>query len=529
MFVRIRARGRALFVCGSLVVLAGCSRQGPLAGASAPADDHHSVQVTVWEAGLELFVEYAVPEAGQPVQLITHVTHTATGEPQRAGAATFTLRSAAGQTLTHVEPAPARAGIYLPELVFPAGGTWEVSLGLERLAPDTGEAVVTLPPIEVAGSHDQAHAFAIPEPPDGIAFLKEQQRRMGTRIAPLVRRPLTDRFSVPAVVRAAAERRAEVTPPVAGRLETPGSGVLPHIGDRVSAGDVMAFVRPPFSDYLSRVQQSEADIVRTRLSAERARSRFERIEALAAQNARSERELEESGFALQIAEAEHAAAVAVAEALKASGVVASKQSGVRFELRAPISGIVREVSAVNGTYVPVGTPVFRIQDSSFVHLEALVRPEDLTRISARDRVVVVRARGSDGPRELTLPDAELVYVGDEVDPHTLAVPVHFEVPNPDLRLRIAERVEVQLPAREPSLELALPLGAIVEENGEPTVFVQLGGETFEKRYVQLGFRDGRTVQILSGVEAGEQVVVEGGYAVRLASLSDSAPSHGHSH
>ena len=77
--------------------------------------------------------------------------------------------------------------------------------------------------------------------------------------------------------------------------------------------------------------------------------------------------------------------------------------------------------------------------------------------------------------------------------------------------------------------LAIPSAAIVEEDGRPIAFVQVGGETFQKRDLELGIRDGNWVQVLSGITEGERVVTKGAYAVRLASVSSAIPAHGHVH
>jgi multidrug efflux pump subunit AcrA (membrane-fusion protein) len=57
----------------------------------------------------------------------------------------------------------------------------------------------------------------------------------------------------------------------------------------------------------------------------------------------------------------------------------------------------------------------------------------------------------------------------------------------------------------------------------------VSGETFEKRELTLGLRDGNWVQVVLGISAGERVVTKGAYAVRLASVSSAIPSHGHAH
>ena len=61
------------------------------------------------------------------------------------------------------------------------------------------------------------------------------------------------------------------------------------------------------------------------------------------------------------------------------------------------------------------------------------------------------------------------------------------------------------------------------------VFVQMGGESFERRPVRLGSREGGYVHALEGVEPGERVVSRGAYLIRLAAMSTQIPAHGHAH
>ena len=61
------------------------------------------------------------------------------------------------------------------------------------------------------------------------------------------------------------------------------------------------------------------------------------------------------------------------------------------------------------------------------------------------------------------------------------------------------------------------------------VFVQTGGESFERRPVRLGSHADGYVHVLEGVEPGERVVHRGAYLVRLAAMSTQIPAHGHVH
>ena len=77
--------------------------------------------------------------------------------------------------------------------------------------------------------------------------------------------------------------------------------------------------------------------------------------------------------------------------------------------------------------------------------------------------------------------------------------------------------------------LAVPVSALVEEDGRAVAFVQVSGETFQKRDLTLGIQDGEFIQVLSGLSPGERVVTKGAYAIRLASVSTTIPAHGHAH
>ena len=69
----------------------------------------------------------------------------------------------------------------------------------------------------------------------------------------------------------------------------------------------------------------------------------------------------------------------------------------------------------------------------------------------------------------------------------------------------------------------------VEFDGRPSVFVQIAGERFEQRTITIGARDASRVLVSSGVAAGERVVTQGAYQIRLASQSSAVPAHGHEH
>jgi multidrug efflux pump subunit AcrA (membrane-fusion protein) len=77
--------------------------------------------------------------------------------------------------------------------------------------------------------------------------------------------------------------------------------------------------------------------------------------------------------------------------------------------------------------------------------------------------------------------------------------------------------------------VTVPSSAVLDDNGTPVAYVQIGGEEFERRVLTLGPTDGEYVLVLDGVREGEMVVTTGAYQVRLASLSGNEFAGGHAH
>jgi multidrug efflux pump subunit AcrA (membrane-fusion protein) len=77
--------------------------------------------------------------------------------------------------------------------------------------------------------------------------------------------------------------------------------------------------------------------------------------------------------------------------------------------------------------------------------------------------------------------------------------------------------------------ISIPVEALTEEQGLYFIYIQKCKESYKKQEVKLGASNGKEVQILSGVNAGDRVVVKGAYHVKLASASNALPAHSHEH
>jgi multidrug efflux pump subunit AcrA (membrane-fusion protein) len=122
-----------------------------------------------------------------------------------------------------------------------------------------------------------------------------------------------------------------------------------------------------------------------------------------------------------------------------------------------------------------------------------------------------------------------VAISDVVEPTTRTLEVRYALDNREERIPVGRGVRLRLFIGEPENLPAVPESAIVDDGGRLVVFVQTGGESFERRPVRVGNREGGYVHALEGLEPGERVVIRGAYLIRLAAMSSQIPSHGHVH
>ena len=167
--------------------------------------------------------------------------------------------------------------------------------------------------------------------------------------------------------------------------------------------------------------------------------------------------------------------------------------------RSPSSGYVIEKTVVQGAHVAPGQMLYRIADLSRVWVDADVYERE-TSLVAEGRAATVTLDAYPGERFA----GRVVYVYPYVDASTRAMKVRLELPNPRGRLRPGMFANVELEAPL-GMSTLVPADAIVDSGQRQLVFVAEGDGYFLPRDVRVGRRLGDRVQILEGVEEGEQV------------------------
>ena len=117
-------------------------------------------------------------------------------------------------------------------------------------------------------------------------------------------------------------------------------------------------------------------------------------------------------------------------------------------------------------------------------------------------------------------EARIFYTGDLVDSETRTISLRAEADNADRMLKPGMFVTVELPATAQATVLQVPLTAVQEHEGRSFVFLHGADDAFERRDVSLGRRNPTTVEIVDGLAAGDEVVVNGGFALKSRMLAD---------
>jgi len=504
---------------------------GLLGGVHPHGDDHdghahHEREPTVithFTDQTELFVEYPPLVAGESTELLVHLTHLADFKPVTEGTVSVTLSGGPIPEDRFESPEPARPGLYRVQVTPMASGTRRLRIALEapglEAVHDLGERPVY--------PDDEAAEAAQPAPKqgnlEGVVFLKEQQWRSDFATAPVERRRL--RGSVPATgtLRATANGEAHVTAPSAGHL-TAGAPGFPYTGMAVEQGQILAYIAPLLGGEAD-VAGLELDLKRAEYNLDLAREQRRRLEGLLEKGAVARRRVLEARNAEAIASAEQQAAQRrLAQLTRGPGA-----AGTGVAVRAPISGMIAYVTVAPGGYVAQGDRLFHVLNPERLWLDARLAEADLGGIR-QPAGAWFTAEGFDRPFEITPgEDARLVAFGGMVDPVSRTVPTVFEFANPEGRLRVGLFVNARVYTGEEQQGLAIPAGALVNDAGAEVVYVQLGGERFERRVVRTGLRDGEYVIVTEGLSPHERVVSRGAYLLHLAAGAPAEAGHGHAH
>lgn len=460
--------------------------------------------ITLWTDSTELFMEHPALIVGQPEKFAVHLTDISDFAPLRSGPITLRFQPRdGGEPLVVRQETPRAPGIYGPAPEFTKPGVYDLTLIVE--SPQARDSITVRDLRVYAKAEDAPREEGGAE--SGISFLKEQQwKTPGFATVFALSGSVTATFDASGVIEPAAGRFAEVTAPIGGLIDASGVASSPAPGQQVRRGQTLALLTPSLGEGGSAFADARARL-------REAADEHARAKRLVEAEAAPARRLHEAEIQLQAAR--EALAGVAGGALTAGG---------RMAVRSPIAGVVARRSISPGGRVEAGAPLFTIVDPSVVWLTVNI-PAAQASLVSRSAEATFAVEGS--PR--TYNTRRVVSVGSVIDSLSRTLPLIYEVPNADRSVKIGATARVQVRTGQRVSGVLVPASAVLDEDGRPIAYVQLDGETFEKRTLRLGGEEDGRALVLDGIKAGERVASGAAYQVRLASLSTAVPAEGHAH
>lgn len=333
-----------------------------------------------------------------------------------------------------------------------------------------------------------------------IVLEPEQAKFLGVEAQPVKPSAFHKVLKVSGQILESASGASVATAPAAGTV-TFAKGI--NEGSRVSAGTVIAHVRG------GRTTGGDPNAAaHARLEA--AKKELERI-----------RPLHEHGI---VSTADYNAAVAAYNAARAEYSPAAASGAIV----APLSGTVTRLMVKTGEYVDAGAQVASISSGSGLTLRADL-PQRHYAVVSEITGAKFRTPYSDNVTDLSALSGSRLQGNMPASSRPGYIPVYFTFSN-DGTIVPGTPVEVYLQGAPRKDVITVPMGAVSEQQGRYFVYRKLDEDCYEKLPVTLGENDGEFVEVLDGVRAGDNIVVKGAVAVRLAESSGVVPEgHTHSH
>jgi RND family efflux transporter MFP subunit len=323
--------------------------------------------------------------------------------------------------------------------------------------------------------------------------------------------------------------RVVVGAKVSGRVKE----VKVDLGSPVKQGDPLALLEPEDFDY--RVEQAEAQlgqalaklglkpgesegklqraevpsVVQEMAVLDEARSNLERALSLSQQNVITAQDLEQRQAEVKVAEARHRSALNTVDsdlaelAMRRAELSLAKQARADAVIVAPFDGIVHERHVAPGAYLQVGQQVATIVRIDPLRFRGGVPERKTLEIDVGQPATIhLEGRAEPIPGQVT-------RTSPSVDPNNRSQTIEIDVPNPDSRLPAGLFAEAEIVVDPQARSLVVPEAAVTEFAGVQKIRVLRDGKPVELA-VETGRRDGGVVEIVSGLAAGEQVVLPPG-------------------
>jgi len=285
---------------------------------------------------------------------------------------------------------------------------------------------------------------------------------------------LADTFDLPAVVE--PNKIVTVSAEVGGRIDR----IAPEEGSKVRTGDLLIklntdLIRPEFESAKAQVERDQIE--------------FDRMTSLAEENAVTQRDLDNATSQLAVSKA------------RFEGIGARLE---RASIFAPTAGVLNDLLVEEGEYVNTGNPVARVVDTDTVKVVVEIPERDIAFFTVGEKAdIVVETKGQSESLEGTI-----TFISELADPRTRSTRMEITLNNKQRLLRSGQIVHVSLTRQVLKDAVLIPLLAVIPMEDSKVVYV-VNSSQAKRREVMLDIIMGDQVQITSGLEPGDKLIIAG--------------------
>ena len=463
---------------------------------------------TAYSDHFEVFAEADAFVAGEPANILAHFSYLTDFKPVEDGKITLILTIEGKETKATLN-APTRKGIYSFDLKPLVAGRGTIRFELVRT---NGTLRMEIPDVTVFsndGEAVKAAEAAVVSNTNTAVFTKEQSWKIDFATA----LPLVGPFGP--VIRTTARIQPQPGSEMVVTAKTNGLVVLTSNslleGSRVSAGQVLCSITGGnLANENISVRYAEA-----KSNYEKALADYERIRELA-------KDKIVAGKELLAAQNQYENTRAEFENLKINF------TGTGQTVTSPMSGFIRQILVKNGMFVEAGQPIATISQNKFLVISADI---PLRYASVLGAIQSANIRNCSNDKIYTLEElnGRILSVGQMPGADNYLIPLNLQIDNAGDFVS-GSFVDLYLKTVTDTRALVVPNTALLEEQGNYFVWVQINPELFEKREVRVDGTDGIYTRIGNGITPNERIVTRGAVMVKLAQATGSLDAHsGHVH
>jgi RND family efflux transporter MFP subunit len=465
-------------------------------------------QYTAYSEAFEVFAEADAFIVGEKANVLSHFSILPNFKAIEQGSITIVL-TINGKEVRQKLDKPTRKGIFSFDITPETVGKGTLKF---EIANENGNFVVDVPEVTVFKELKEAEEMAskiVVSQTNATFFTKEQSWKVDFATAYPLTEPFGQVIKTTALVQSAQGSELVISAKTNGIVTFASEALLE--GRNVTAGQSLFTISGGnFADNNISVKYAEA-----KSNYEKANADYERAKELAKDKIVSEKDL-------LSAKNQYENAKAVFDNFS-KNFNASGQT-----ITSPQTGFIKQVFVKNGAYVDAGQPIAVVSQNKSLILSAEV-PSRFASVLANIKTANIRTITDNRSFSLDQLNGKVLSYGKAANSDNYMIPVTLQIENNGSFVG-GSFVEVYLKTFSDNSALVVPKTALLEEQGNFFVWVQIHPELFEKREVFVGGTDGIHTEVLKGITSNERIVTRGTMLIKLAQAAGALDAHsGHVH